>query len=73
MRACRHHGLPFSSDMDFTNPAGRLHLSQAALHPPVLEYHQGMWHLVIDTFRTFVFFQHDSCQKQIVFFFCQWL
>lgn len=31
--------------MDFTNPAGRLHLSQATLHPLVLEYFQGMLHL----------------------------
>lgn len=43
--ACHHHGLPFSSDMDFTYPAGRLHPSKATLHPLVLEYHQGMFHL----------------------------
>ncbi len=46
MLACHHHGLPFSSDMDFTHPAGRLHLSQASVHTPVLEYYQGMWHFI---------------------------
>lgn len=44
-RACHHHGLSFSSDLDFTHPAGQLHLTQAPVHPLFLEYYQGMWHI----------------------------
>lgn len=59
--------------MDFTHPAGRLHLSQATLHPLVLEYYQGMWHLIINVYAlkfkhtqltSICLFQHDLCQQQ---------
>lgn len=42
-RARHHHGLSFSSDLDFTHPARQLHLTQALVHPVFLEYYQGMW------------------------------
>lgn len=48
LRACHHHGLPFSPDMDVTHPARWLHLGSAPVHPVVLEYHQGMWHIHFD-------------------------
>lgn len=31
--------------MDVTHPARWLHLGSAPVHPVVLEYHQGMWHI----------------------------
>lgn len=54
--------------MDFTYPAGQLHLSQATLHPLVLEYHQGMWHLTkykyTQLFASICRFSRDLCQQQ---------
>ena len=53
--------------MDFTHPAGRLHLSQAPLHSLVLEYYQGMWHLIRNAHTHTHTSQSNTC-TYLVFF-----
>lgn len=71
--ACRHHGLPLPLDMDFTHPAGWLHLTQAPVHPLILEYNQGMWRFISSVYTLNPAHSHYRFGRKAKNDLCHWL